>query len=149
MVGREKHDPPMTLANMRRNGVHNVIATCEISGHKADPNVAALPETLVVPRPADDSGAASAEGNGSIPDPPGMQCDQIAAFASGAASMDRTRASIKAIRPPPKMLFAPRRCLESTLTGHCRSRPCGRRTGRLTDKAKNASFRQKRIASSF
>jgi DNA-directed RNA polymerase subunit RPC12/RpoP len=49
MVGREKHGPPMTLANMRRNGVHNLIATCVICGHKADVNVAALPETLVVP----------------------------------------------------------------------------------------------------
>jgi hypothetical protein len=41
--------PPMTLANMRMNGVRAVIATCGACGHKADVNVDALPETLAVP----------------------------------------------------------------------------------------------------
>jgi hypothetical protein len=41
--------PPMTLANMRRNGVHAVIATCQACGHKADVNVDALNQTIVVP----------------------------------------------------------------------------------------------------
>jgi hypothetical protein len=39
----------MTLANARRNGVHAVIATCQTCGHKADVNVDALAETIVVP----------------------------------------------------------------------------------------------------
>ena len=41
--------PPMTLANMRINGVRALIATCEACGHKADVNVDALPETIAVP----------------------------------------------------------------------------------------------------
>jgi hypothetical protein len=41
--------PPMTLANMRANGVRAVIATCEGCGHKADVNVDALPENVTVP----------------------------------------------------------------------------------------------------
>ena len=41
--------PPMTLANMRQNGVRAVAATCEAGGHAADVNVDALAETIVVP----------------------------------------------------------------------------------------------------
>jgi hypothetical protein len=47
---RSKSGPPMTLGNMRANGVRAVIATCEACGHKADVNVDALPETLTVPK---------------------------------------------------------------------------------------------------
>jgi hypothetical protein len=39
----------MTLANMRRNGVRAVIAACQACGHKADVNVDALAETVIVP----------------------------------------------------------------------------------------------------
>jgi hypothetical protein len=49
MVAREKPGPPMTLGNMRQNGVRAVIATCQACGHKADVNVDVLPETIVVP----------------------------------------------------------------------------------------------------
>jgi len=42
--------PPMTLANMRQNGVRAVIARCEACGHGADVNVDTLAETLVVPK---------------------------------------------------------------------------------------------------
>jgi hypothetical protein len=49
MVAREKPGPPMTLRNMRQNGVHAVIATCLSCGHKADVNVDVLPETIIVP----------------------------------------------------------------------------------------------------
>jgi hypothetical protein len=49
MAAREKPWPPMTLANMRKNGVRAVIASCQACGHKADVNVDALPETIVVP----------------------------------------------------------------------------------------------------
>ena len=49
MVSREKPGPPMTLANMRKNGVYAVIATCQACGHNADVNVDALPETIGVP----------------------------------------------------------------------------------------------------
>jgi hypothetical protein len=34
MAGREKPGPPMTLANMRQNGVRAVIATCQLAGIK-------------------------------------------------------------------------------------------------------------------
>jgi hypothetical protein len=44
-----KRGPPMTLANMRKNGVRAVIAACQVCGHKADVNVDVLPETIVVP----------------------------------------------------------------------------------------------------
>jgi hypothetical protein len=46
---REKPGPPMTLGNMRQNGVRTVIATCQTCGHKADVNVDALPESIIVP----------------------------------------------------------------------------------------------------
>jgi DNA-directed RNA polymerase subunit RPC12/RpoP len=46
---RKNFGPPMTLANMRENGVRAVIAACEACGHKADVNVDALPETTFVP----------------------------------------------------------------------------------------------------
>ncbi len=46
---RSKLGPPMTLANMRANGVHAVTATCEACSHQADVNIDALPETLTVP----------------------------------------------------------------------------------------------------
>jgi hypothetical protein len=36
---------PMTLANMRLNGVRAVIAACANCGHSADVNVDLLPET--------------------------------------------------------------------------------------------------------
>jgi hypothetical protein len=40
---------PMSLANMRQNGVRSVIATCANCGRSADVNVDLLPETLTVP----------------------------------------------------------------------------------------------------
>jgi hypothetical protein len=46
---RSNPGPPMTLANMRANGVHAVSAACDC-GHKADVNVDALPETVMVPK---------------------------------------------------------------------------------------------------
>ena len=46
---RSKPGPPMTLANMRENGVRAVIATCEACGHAADVNVDAIEGTVIVP----------------------------------------------------------------------------------------------------
>ena len=46
---RSKPGPPMTLANMRQNGVRAVTATCEACGHKADVNVDAMPGHIYVP----------------------------------------------------------------------------------------------------
>ena len=40
---------PMTLANMRANGVRSVIAACANCGRSADVNVDLLPETPTVP----------------------------------------------------------------------------------------------------
>jgi hypothetical protein len=42
--------PPMSLANMRQNGVREIIAACAACGHKADVNVDALAETIAVPK---------------------------------------------------------------------------------------------------
>ena len=50
MVGREKPEPPMTLANMCINGVHAVIATCQTCEHRADVNVDALAPIIFVPK---------------------------------------------------------------------------------------------------
>jgi hypothetical protein len=47
---RSKPGPPMTLANMRANGVRAVTATCEACNHQADVSVEAMPETVTVPR---------------------------------------------------------------------------------------------------
>jgi hypothetical protein len=47
---RSKPGPPMTLANMRANGVRAVTATCQACGREADVNVDALPETVTVPK---------------------------------------------------------------------------------------------------
>ena len=47
---RSNPGPPMTLSNMRANGVHAVSAACEACGHKADVSVDALPETVTVPK---------------------------------------------------------------------------------------------------
>ena len=41
--------PPMTLRNMRENGVRMITATCSNCGHSADVNVDRLPETVHVP----------------------------------------------------------------------------------------------------
>ena len=51
MAAREKPGPPMTLGNMRRNGVRALIATCQACGHKADVNVNVdvLASTIFVP----------------------------------------------------------------------------------------------------
>jgi ATP-dependent DNA ligase len=43
VVAREKPGRPMTLRNMRQNGVGAVIATCQACGHKADVNVDVTP----------------------------------------------------------------------------------------------------------
>jgi hypothetical protein len=40
---------PMSLVNMRENGVRAVIATCEACNHSADVNVDELPGTVTVP----------------------------------------------------------------------------------------------------
>lgn len=47
--GSKNFGPPMTLANMRLNGVRAVIATCEACGREADVNVDGPAETIVVP----------------------------------------------------------------------------------------------------
>ena len=46
---RTNPGPPMTLQNMRQNGVRAVTATCEACGREADVHVDALPETMTVP----------------------------------------------------------------------------------------------------
>jgi hypothetical protein len=57
MAAREKPGPPMTLGNMRRNGVRALIATCQACGHKADVNVDVLAATIFDP----EAGRSSAQ----------------------------------------------------------------------------------------
>ena len=47
---RSKPGPPMSLANMRLNGVRMVTASCEACGRSADVNVDTLPESVLVPQ---------------------------------------------------------------------------------------------------
>jgi hypothetical protein len=49
---RSKPGPPMTLANMRANGVRAVTAQCEACNHQADVSVDAMPENVHVPQVA-------------------------------------------------------------------------------------------------
>jgi hypothetical protein len=46
---KKNYGSPMTLANMRANGVRAVSATCEACGHTTDVNVDAVPENVTVP----------------------------------------------------------------------------------------------------
>jgi hypothetical protein len=46
---RNNPGPPMTLANLRSNGVHAVTATCANCDRSADVNVDTLPDTIPVP----------------------------------------------------------------------------------------------------
>jgi len=48
---RNNLGPPMTLANMRENGVRAVTATCEACRREADVNVDALSGTVHPPAP--------------------------------------------------------------------------------------------------
>jgi hypothetical protein len=74
MVAREKSRPPMTLANMRGNGVHAVIAACQSCGPR--PILGRIARDNYEPSETDDSNAVTAEGSESIRDPRGIQCDQ-------------------------------------------------------------------------
>jgi hypothetical protein len=64
------------VANMRKNGVHSVIAGCQACGRKANVNVDALTETIFSPRQAAGFNAANAEGSGSRRDPHGIRDDR-------------------------------------------------------------------------
>ena len=46
---RSNPGPPMTLANMRENGVRSITAACGACNHQADVNVDDLAETIFVP----------------------------------------------------------------------------------------------------
>jgi hypothetical protein len=52
---------PMTLADMREDGVYSVIATCEACGHKSNENVDAL-RVPNQPQPDSTAGTASRSG---------------------------------------------------------------------------------------
>jgi hypothetical protein len=54
---------PMTLANMRSNGVRSVIAACANCGRSTDVNVDLLPETLTVPEAGNRLRCSSCGGN--------------------------------------------------------------------------------------
>jgi hypothetical protein len=63
---------PLTLANMRLNGVHSVVASCPNCGRSADVNVDLLPETLS-PRSANGSAAGAAAARRTRPTPLGIR----------------------------------------------------------------------------
>ena len=76
-------EPPMTLANMRQNGVHAVIARCEACGHVADVNVDALAGTIIVPEVG--RRLRRSECGGSVPSTTSSQhCVGLPAQASGS-----------------------------------------------------------------
>jgi hypothetical protein len=54
---------PMTLANMRANGVRSIIAACATAAGSADVNVDLLPETLTVPEAGNRLRCSSCGGN--------------------------------------------------------------------------------------
>ena len=64
---------PMTLANMRLNGVRCVIAACANCGRSTDVNVDLLPKLSQSPRPANVSAAAAAAARRSGPAPLGIR----------------------------------------------------------------------------
>ena len=65
----------MTLSHMRRNGVRAVIATCQTCEHKADVNVDALAETVIVPNAGGRSQPVR-RASGLIRDPQGIRRDE-------------------------------------------------------------------------
>jgi hypothetical protein len=62
---------PMTLANMRLNGVRSVIASCANCGRSADVNLDLLPETLTVPKAGKRLRCSNSAVTRSRPDPLG------------------------------------------------------------------------------
>jgi hypothetical protein len=94
--------PPMSLANMRQNGVRAVIAACEACGHKADVNVDALPETTSVPE-AGRRLRCGACGGKRINTQPGTQRATLGAKSESARKC-------KGRRPHPPTSCPPRLC---------------------------------------
>ena len=90
---RNKFGPPITLANMRLNGVRAVIATCEACRHKADVNVDALPERVTVPKAAQRPRCSSCGGSGSRPALHGIQPNVPACRISRSRHLERCRAN--------------------------------------------------------
>ena len=80
MTTRSKPGPPMTLANMRLNGVRMVTASCANCGRSADVNVDALPKTIAVPEARVVSGAAAAATSASWLGRHGIQGRDVMAF---------------------------------------------------------------------
>jgi hypothetical protein len=86
---------PMTLANMRLNGIHMVIASCANCGRSADVNVDLLPETL---RSANGYAAAAAAVTQSRPAPLGIRARGRAILTIGANGRRCPRPPLR--RPP-------------------------------------------------
>ena len=74
---RKNVGPPMTLANMRSNGVRVVIAKCEACGHEADVNVDALPEATAVPEAGRRLRCGQCGGKRIIRGPPGIPANVV------------------------------------------------------------------------
>jgi hypothetical protein len=49
MTHNRYRGPPMTLANMRKNGVHSLSVTCELCHHEAVMNADAFGDAIPVP----------------------------------------------------------------------------------------------------
>lgn len=99
MVAREKHGPPMTLANMRENGVRAVIATCEACGHKTDVNVDALAESVTVPKAAQRLRCSSCGGKRISTALHGIQPNVPACRISRSRQLERRRSASLACNP--------------------------------------------------
>jgi hypothetical protein len=103
---------PMTLANIRLNGIRMVIASCANCGRSADVNVDLLSDTLTVPRPADVSAAAAAAGTRCRPAPLGIGAHGRAFLTIGANGLRCPRPATATARPsacmPSGLGFRPR-----------------------------------------
>ena len=96
---RSKPGPPMTLANMRANGVRSVIASCANCGRSADVNVDLLPETLTVPEAGRRLRCSSCGGKTISPVPRGISKPNGRAFLTiGANGLRCPRPPLR--RPP-------------------------------------------------
>jgi hypothetical protein len=106
MTMRSKFGPPMTLANMRLNGVHAFTATCEACGHAADVGVDALFETVTVPKAGQRLRCSRCGGKRVLTRPEGrgvmafQTLDQNARNRSASPSRRRSRTAALCPEPP-------------------------------------------------
>jgi hypothetical protein len=91
---RAPQGPPMTLANMRKNGVRMIWAKCEACGHQADVNVDTLAETLVALRWVNACAVVVAGASRSTPGPLGTQGETCGGPGGGGSDGGRIERAV-------------------------------------------------------